>query len=479
VKLPDIQGSSRIALGILLIAVIAIIDWSVDLNLSFGFLYLFPMLLLGTALTRWQVVIAAVVCTGLSDVFDPFTFHVLVSGPQDILVFTALAGTGLFSYEVTRSRRREMENLRRVEAEATARRQAEEQLEFIIESSPAAILTIGSDARVLRANSAAHRLLGIAFGALPGRLIGRYLPALSRVPFSGSTPQNFRTEMQCRGEREDGAVFLANVFFSTYTTPAGPRLAALIVDASEELREREEASLEQMMAGSRILVGAVSHEVRNVCGAIAVIYENLARSGRLQANKDFEALGALVETLNKIASLELKQSASVAQIGGIDLLETLDDLRIVLEPYCREAGITVEWEVPAELPTVWADRHSLLQVLLNLTKNSERALEDADEKRISISVSTRGGLVWIRVADSGPGIAAPGALFQPFQKGADSTGLGLYLSRAFMRSFRGELRHDAAAPGCCFVIELSVAGPYESDYGSTDRRRPHPAAAAR
>ena len=479
-KLPDIQGAARIALGILLIAVIAIIDWGVDLNLSFGFLYLFPMLLLGTALTRWQVVIAAIVCTGLSDIFDPFAFHVLVSGPQDILVFTALAGTGLFSYEVARSRRRELENLRRVEAEAAARRQAEEQLEFIIESSPAAILTVGADARVLRANSAAHRMLGIALGGLPGRLIGRYLPALSRVPFSGAVPQNFRTEMQCRGEREDGAVFLANVFFSTYLTPAGPRLAALIVDASEEMREREEASLEQMMAGSRILVGAVSHEVRNVCGAIAVIYENLARSGKLQGSKDFEALGALVETLNKIASLELKQSASAAaQIGGIDLLETLDDLRIVLEPYCREAGIAVEWEIPSELPAVWADRHSLLQVLLNLTKNSERALEDAEEKRISISVSTRGGLVWIRVADSGPGIAAPGALFQPFQKGADSTGLGLYLSRAFLRSFRGELRYDAAAPGCCFVIELAVAGPYESDYGRTDKHRPHPAAVAR
>jgi PAS domain S-box-containing protein len=479
VRLRDIQGPARIALGIFLIAVIAVIDWRVDLNLSFGFLYLAPMLLLGTAMTRWQLVMAALVCTWLSDIFDPFAFHLLISGPQDILVFTALAGTGLFSYEVTRSRRREMENLRRVEAEAAARRQAEEQLEFIIESSPAAILTIGSDSRVLRANSAAHRLLGVGQGALPGRLIGRYVPALSRVPFSGgAASQNFRTEMQCRGEREDGAVFLANVFFSTYVTPAGPRLAALIVDASEELREREEASLEQMMAGSRILVGAVSHEVRNVCGAIAIIYENLARSGRLHANKDFEALGSLVETLHKIASLELKQSAST-QIGGVDLLETLDDLRIVLEPYCREAGISVQWDVPAELPAVWADRHSLLQVLLNLTKNSERALEEAEEKRIAIAVSARGETVWIRVTDSGPGIAAPGALFQPFQKGADSTGLGLYLSRAFMRSFRGDLRHDPAVPGCSFVIELAVAGPYETNYGSTDRHRPHPAAVAR
>ena len=193
--------------------------------------------------------------------------------------------------------------------------------------------------------------------------------------------------MQCRGERANGDVFLANVFFSTYNTAAGPRLAALVVDASEELRDREEASLQQLMAGSRILVGAVSHEVRNVCGAISIVYENLARGGSLSASKDFEALGSLVETLHKIASLELKASKSSSQVGGIELAETLDELRIVLEPYCQDAGIEVTWDIPANLPPVWADRHSVLQVLLNLTKNSERAVESAGVKRISIGVS--------------------------------------------------------------------------------------------
>jgi PAS domain S-box-containing protein len=462
-----------------MIAAIAIVDWRVDLNLSFGFLYLAPMILLGTALERWQLIVAALVCTLLSDVFDPFSFHWLTSGPQDILVFSALAGTGLFSFEVSRSRRRQTENLHRVEREAAARREAEEQLEFIIESSPASILTLGWDANIVRANPAAHRMLGVEPGRLAGQTIRGFLPALGRVPFLGETQQAFRTEMQCRGERADGAVFLANVFFSTYKTPAGPRLSALVVDASEELREREEAGLEQLMAGSRILVGAVSHEVRNVCGAIAVIYENLDRSGRLAGDQDFEALGSLVQTLNKIASLELKQSAGQAQLMAIDLAETVDDLRIVLEPYCREAGIEVVWEIPAELPPVWADRHSLLQVLLNLTKNSERALEGVANKRIEIRAKVAGRLVLIRVTDNGPGISAPDKLFQPFQKGADATGLGLYLSRAFMRSFRGDLRYDQGVPGCSFVLELAAAGPPEGDYGNADKQQPYPAAVAR
>jgi signal transduction histidine kinase len=287
--------------------------------------------------------------------------------------------------------------------------------------------------------------------------------------------------MQCRGAREDGSIFPARVFFSTYATAAGPRLAALIVDTSEELREREESSLEHLLAGSRVVVGAVSHEIRNVCSAIAVLHENLARSGQLVANKDFEALGSLVETLNTIASLELQQSRSgtrTAQIDGADLVEMFDSLRIVLESSCEEAGITVRWEIPEGLPPVWADRHLLLQALLNLTKNAERALEGADVKRINISVAVGKGHVTIRVTDTGPGIGAADKLFRPFQAGAESTGLGLFLSRSLVRSFRGDLRYDPMVPGCSFVIDLAVAGSTETNDGRTGRHEANTGAVA-
>jgi len=462
-----------------LIVMVALIDWRVDLDIAFGFLYLFPMLLVGTVLDRWQIVATALLCTFLSDVFDPFPFTFAVALPQDILVFTSLAGTGLLLSELTRSRRREMEHLRRVEQEVAARREAEEQLEFLIDSSPVAILTMTARGTIILANSAAQRLFEVPAGQLAGENISRYIAALGHVPSLDDTRQTFRTEMQCRGERANGDVFLANVFFSTYQTAVGPRLAALVVDASEELREREESNLEQLLAGSRILVGAVSHEVRNVCGAIAVIYENLVRGRALIGNQDFEALGALVETLGEIASLELKQSATSPQIGGLDLVETLDELRIVLEPYCQESDIAVHWEIPPELPPVWADRHRLFQVLLNLTKNSERALEGSELKRIDISVSVGNGVVFIRVTDTGPGIDSAEKLFQPFQKGAESTGLGLYLSRAFMRSCRGDLRHEPTAHGCSFIIELAIAGSTEAPFGRTTRHGTNTPVAAR
>lgn len=454
----------------ILIAIIAIADWRIAFDATLGFLYMFPIVLLGTVLGWWQLVAAALFCTFLSDRLDPFPMEYEI--PRDILIFLVLTITGFLARDLARGFRREMASLASVEKEVIARRAAEEQLEFLIQSSPAAVLTMTADGEILLANPAAHRLFAVPGGSLPGRRITRYVPALGSVPSIGHSSPSFRTEMQTRGQRESGEVFLADVFFSTYSTAAGPRLAALLVDASEQLREREESSLQQLLAGSRILVAAVSHEVRNVCGAIGMMHENLARNGALTGNQDFEALGSLVETLSKIASLELKQSTSTSEPSRVDLHEVLADLRIVLEPYCEESDIQLRWEIPDELPLVQADRHSLFQVLLNLTKNSQRALESAPRKIIEIAVAasntrdaTRNDGVSVRIADSGPGIPAGKKLFQPLQKGADATGLGLYLSRAFMRSFRGDLRHDpsygAGGSGCCFVLDLVAASAIE------------------
>ncbi len=446
-----LQWSPRKALfyAALLTAIIAVCDWRIEFNATLGFLYIFPLVLLGTVLNGWQIIIAALICTFLSDRLDPFPMDMEI--PRDILIFLTVATTGLLSLNITRGYRREMETL-------AAKRAAEEQLEFLIESSPAAVLTMSADGEILLANPAAHRLLGIVEGALKGKRIGRYVPALGSIPLTGPlTGGNFfRTEMQTRGQKESGEVFLANVFFSTYSTPLGPRLAALLVDSSEHLREREEASLEQLLAGSRILVAAVSHEVRNVCGAIQMMHENLVRGGLLKGNQDFEALGSLVEALNKIASLELKQSARASDPGSANLHDVLTDLRIVLEPICEESEIELTWDIPPELPLVQADPHRLLQVLLNLVKNSQRALESAPRKSIEISASVHNDGVSIRFSDSGPGIPPGHIIFQPLQKGANATGLGLYLSRAFMRSFRGDLRHDPEHPGCSFILELAT-----------------------
>jgi len=260
--------------------------------------------------------------------------------------------------------------------------------------------------------------------------------------------------MECTAKRQDGSVFLAQVWFSTYRTSVGPRLAAVVFDSSDDLRDREEFSMRQLAAGSRILVSAVCHEIRNICGAIAAVHAKLVRSRGGVVDEDFRTLGSLLDGLSRLAGLELRQSKPEAEYIDVGLV--LEELRIVIESEFREAGIATEWKMEEGLPTVWAARQELLQAFLNITKNSRRAIEKQPEKRIIVSAAIENDSVVVRFRDSGPGVANPSALFKPFQPGAEANGLGLYLSRAFVRSFRGDLRYEPQPAGACFAVVLAA-----------------------
>lgn len=453
----------------ILIAVIAVIDWYFEDNISFGFLYLFPMLLVGGNLTLLQIAAVAALCTGLTEAFDPFPWAVAVGISRLVLTFAAFFGTGFFGFAAARSRQLAKEDLEQVKREAGLRRRNEEQLEFLISNSPAAIFTLDDTAHVQMANQAAHKLLGIENGKLRGQLIGRYFPALASVPASQAAPF-FHTEMECRARKQNDEVFLAHIWFSTYQTMSGPRLAAVVFDSSDELRDRAEFNLQQMRAGSKVLVGALCHEIRNISGAIGLVHAKLTRDQFLGRNEDFSALGSLVQALEKMAGLELRQTTDNSA-ESIDIVSVLEELRIVIEPSFQESEIKLNWMGVENLPRVWADRQALLQVFLNIAKNSQRALEGCSTKEFSIRASCDESFVCIRFIDTGPGVADPEKLFQAFQPGAQATGLGLYLSRTFLRSFSGDIDYEPRASGCCFSVKLATANKRHShlEVGSNGR----------
>ena len=435
----------------LLLAVVAV-DWRTHAAVPISLLYLLPVAIAGAVLSRLQITLLAALCTALAEWFDDFPFFTHTALPRDLLYFCAFCGIGLFVHEILANRRRGAVHMLELEREMQARREAEEQLDILVGSSPIAILTADANGRILLANDAAHRLLGVDPDTLPNQTLAPFLPSLLTVPAFRDGQPSFRTVMQCRGTRHDGEAFLADVWFSTYRTSAGPRLAAMVVDTSQDLRDREEANLHHLLAGSRILVGAVSHEVRNVCGAIAVVHQNLARSNVLAGNQDFDALGTLVLALERIASLDLREAAD--RPTPLDLQPFLDELRIMVGPALRDGGIDELWQLPPTLPTVWADRQSLMQVFLNLTRNSEAALADQPLRRLTVTATTEPTRVLIALHDTGPGVQHPDLLFRPFQQRSRHVGLGLYLSRALMRSFRGDLRHQPTPIGATFVVEL-------------------------
>ncbi len=457
------RGTKRhtIIRAVALIVIIAVLDWRVADEVPLGFLYLLPMLLLGRVLRPWQTLIVAGLCTFLAEFFDTFAWKVRTGIPRDVLYFMAFFTIGIFVYEVTRNRQVILEQMDEITRQSEARREADEQLKALVESSPAAILTASTDGSILIANEAAHRMLIVQQELLAGRPIQMYFPSLATVLRRDAGEYRLRTVMQSRGRREDGEAFIADICFSTYRTGSGPRLAAMVLDTSDELRSREESSLQQMLTGSRIAVGAVSHEVRNICGAIAVVHENLLHDPHLKDNKDFEALGSLVIALEQICSLDLGSHPEKA--AEVDLHGLLDDLRIVISPSLLESEIACEWLVPAVLAPAWADRTNLMQIMLNLITNSIRALNTKRSDRwLSIRATADGPRIAVSVTDNGPGVAHPEELFRPFQAGAHSTGLGLYLSRSFARSFGGDLKYVPQPTGAHFLVELPSTATTET-----------------
>jgi two-component system, LuxR family, sensor kinase FixL len=446
-----------VAAAILIVA-IAVVDWQTKPFISIGFLYLFPILLIAGFLPRWQITVVALVCAVLQELFSELPSNDAIT--RLLMASAGFVATGLFASEIIRNRQVTLNHLKEVETQIRLRKEIEEQLQVLVESSPVAIVTIDSAGAVLLANEASQTLLAPGSAPIVGQPIGEFLPALQAVVQTQRSRQ-FRTELRCRGKRKNGEAFLAAIWFSTYTTVRGPRLAAIIVDLSEDLRDREDLSLDHLLKNTTILMSAIAHEIRNLSGAVLVVYKNLSRFPGLQGNEDFRALGTLIEGLGKLSTMELKSAAN-QHFGAIELSSVLDELRVLLEPSYREAGIDVVWRLQEDLPLVTADRYGLAQVFLNLSLNSRRAMETTHKRQLTISSTVEADTVVVRFEDTGVGIPSPNGLFRPFQQGADATGLGLYVSRAILRSFDGELIFEPRTEGTCFAVRLtSVISSWE------------------
>ena len=449
----------------LLVALIAWGDWLLP-DTSVGFLYLIPVLVVSPALDWKQISAMAVVCGYLREAFDPLQATAAepvvlnplawASGSAGRLVVTTIgfAMTGFFVVELNRRRRLLSEVLAAREEQMRLRQEAERQVRVLIETSPLAILTLDERGQVVLANESARDLLDFEPDNLQGQAVEPYLPILARMLHSQRSGGNIRTSVECTGKRRSGEVFLAHVWVSTYRSSAGPGLAAVVWDASENLRDREGAGLDSMMATSRVLIGAISHEIRNLASAAASAHAALAsKLGGLPEDEQYQVLGTLIRALERIASSGLRV-ASDREAAVADLKTVLDEARIVIEPSLRDSGTAVVWEVNGPLPLVQADHHSLLQVLINLARNSQQALENCPRREVRITAAVESDLVVVLFRDTGPGVEHPEELFKSFQPGAHSFGLGLYISRAILLAHGGALRYEQEAAGSCFAVEL-------------------------
>lgn len=207
-----------------IIVVIAVADWWTKPYVSLGFLYLFPIMLGAGFLPRWAVALLGAICAVLSEVFSSLERSTVRLSFEAL----ALVGCGLFVAEMVRNRRLTL--------------QGQERLKILVETSPAAIVTIDERGFIEVANHAAAELMAPLDGKLIGSPIAAFLPELHHALRWEEAPQ-FRATMQCRGHRGNGEPFTADVWFSTYKDGVRPKLAAIIADVSDETASSANAGL--------------------------------------------------------------------------------------------------------------------------------------------------------------------------------------------------------------------------------------------
>jgi len=252
-------------------------------------------------------------------------------------------------------------------------------------------------------------------------------------------------------------------------------LGALATQRDSTLRQmrQQDAALQRSMrfAVAGQLASALTHELNQPMTALL----SYVRSAELMTEPPARADERLSGTLRK-AGEEAGRAAAVlrrlrefyrgegARLEPTDALSVCTRVAEALRDRMRRSAVEFKLR-RAGMPSVMADRTQLEIVMHNLLTNCLDAFDalpatGSRSRRIEVTAEARGADVLIGIDDSGPGIAAnlTERLFEPFVTSKISgMGLGLSLSRSFLRSQGGDLWSEPSRlGGARFVIRLAT-----------------------
>jgi len=141
----------------------------------------------------------------------------------------------------------------------------------------------------------------------------------------------------------------------------------------------------------------------------------------------------------------------------VDVGRGLADTLAVLNAKARGKSVSVNLDVPADLPRVPGFGGELNQVWANLVDNAL----DAAKGRVQVAAGRQGPSVVVRIVDDGPGLPAEirERIFDPFfttKPVGQGTGLGLDIARRIVRKHRGEIEVDSRAGHTEFRVTLPL-----------------------
>ena len=370
----------------------------------------------------------------------------------------------------------------------------------ILDSMPNALVEIGHDTVVWKANRSLAELVGIerpdfrrdvlGFPILRtmGSVCAEFVEGLSSAVQSG--------ERNYRGKARLGN---ADRLLSANIIPLQQNSEHYLVELRDITDEQQavlvEARRERLATIGNLAVGA-AHEIQNPNTFSRVNAENLKhlfgalRPSIESAFQDSEAkIGTLplsqvfmkideaiqgVETASRrieavISTLKTFGRSPDSKVESIDPLMAIKEA-ILLTKHETRTTAELKVELPDELPPVYATSAELSQVFVNLLSNAVKAIagQKSDKRserpliRIHVESLSRHDLV-VAVSDNGPGIndELKDKIFRPYyttRRQGEGTGLGLSISSDIMHRFNGDLSlRSVPGKGATFLVSLKRA----------------------
>jgi signal transduction histidine kinase len=224
-------------------------------------------------------------------------------------------------------------------------------------------------------------------------------------------------------------------------------------------------------------VAAVSHELRTPLTVICSAAENMI-DGLVDSKQQFMRYGSVIRNQGRQLTVLVDQVLLFAstlegrsryQIASVDVAETVKRVLENVSALAERSGVTIESDLPDDLPPVMADATALSHCLQNLVVNG-----------VKYSGEHKWVRVWARVVDPRPqpevqisvqdrGIGVSGAdlphIFEPFYRSPDvqaaqihGAGLGLTLARRIAEAMGGTLSVSSIhGEGSVFTLHMIAA----------------------